>query len=1434
MFFSLSKRTVPITVALMAGLVTIAIGGFFVSRVFASGAVSVTSSDSGSYKAGGMITLHFDFGALATSTDSLTVHLNSGGTCTIPQIMAASQTAVCTYTVGATDNSNGDLSVTSIAMDNGGSISFDPSGDPVDLGIASNLAPGIIVDTTLPAFTGVVSSGAHIKTFTDAEGIGYSLSENLASGQFLATRTGGSADPDSPHTCTLAGTALTAGAHSLNLSDTTNGCTVAQSLVDGATYDFEFSGTDAAGNDAVVVTHNNVTYDATAPVIDSITSDATAVGILRIDDTVHFVLTPHTAEPNATVSGSYNGELLTWNTSDAGATYTATYTVISGQSDQSAGGLQISGVTVTDQAGNVSSPAFGSGIAKAIDANAPAAPSTPNLDPSSDSGTSSTDDITNDDTPTFAGTAESGAMVTLYDTDGSTVLGTGTATGGNWTITSSSLSDGSHTITAKATDTADNTGVASSGLSVTIDTSAPATPVVSSIATDDIINAAETSSITVAGTAEANSTVSVALGDGSATTTPVTATATGGSYSVTIDGSSLAETTITPVVTATDAAGNTSSAALTPTAYKDVTAPIISANGFNPDSTQLALSTYTDAGATATDSHDGSRTSSIVTVNSVPDAPNNHAGTPYTITYDVTDAAGNAAIQKVRTVNLQKILQTINFSALGDMTYGDSPFTVSATANSGLIVTFSAGGTVGACSVSGTTVTITGVGTCTITANQSGDTDYNAASPIARSFTINQKTLTVTATGVNKAYDGTNTATVNYGDNRVGGDTLTISGTATFGNANVGTSKAINVSSISLSGTDAGKYVLASNSASASANITAVPLSITANDQTKTYDASAYGGGNGLDYSGFVNSETASVLGGSVSYGGTSQGAVNYGTYVITPSGLTSGNYNITFHDGMLTVNKAPLTITAQPNTKVYDGTNTISTTTPSVSGLQGSDTVTGLAEAYAGINVGSGQSINVSGGYTINDGNSGSNYLVNTVDDTNGVITAAPVTVTGITASDKTYDGTTSATINTASASLSGVVSADVGNVSLTGTPVGTFADKNVGTGKTVTINGYSLTGSAASNYSLTNPTTTADITVASGSTQIQTTTNLTSGTNTVAISSTDTSTSTISIPSNVSNPTLDLSLVTSGNAATVPAALAITSNTGSGSATVSIPQGTVITSSDTWDGTFTLPTVTSSYTLTPTGGYTASAFLAIEVGSADHALTTDHAIRIVLPGQVTRSVGWSRGSTFTPITTACSADTQAAGDALGAGGDCYITSGSDIVVWTKHLTAFVSYVQSATTAVSGGGSGGGGAPVGLISSGSTSATTPASTPAATQTTGRVLGASAYSFAKNLSRGSNGNDVMELQKILIAQGFMSVAANGNFGPATEAAVKAYQKAHGLEAVGAVGPQTRALLNQGATPTVSDEQRAVLIAQLQAKLQDLLKQIAALTAAKQQ
>jgi len=87
-------------------------------------------------------------------------------------------------------------------------------------------------------------------------------------------------------------------------------------------------------------------------------------------------------------------------------------------------------------------------------------------------------------------------------------------------------------------------------------------------------------------------------------------------------------------------------------------------------------------------------------------------------------------------------------------------------------------------------------------------------------------------------------------------------------------------------------------------------------------------------------------------------------------------------------------------------------------------------------------------------------------------------LTVINTTANNKVYDSNTTATLNTINSALSGIVSGDT--VNLGGTPVGTFASANVAEAIAVTITGFSISGSSSANYTLTQPSTTANITKA------------------------------------------------------------------------------------------------------------------------------------------------------------------------------------------------------------------------------------------------------------------------------------------------------------------------------------------------------------------
>src|SRR5207244_4385317 len=105
------------------------------------------------------------------------------------------------------------------------------------------------------------------------------------------------------------------------------------------------------------------------------------------------------------------------------------------------------------------------------------------------------------------------------------------------------------------------------------------------------------------------------------------------------------------------------------------------------------------------------------------------------------DANYNPAVSVSRSFSMAKANQTINFNALANKTFGDADFNVSATASSGLSVSFNATGN---CTIAGNTVHITGAGSCTITASQGGNANYNAATNVPQTFTI-AKANTATA-----------------------------------------------------------------------------------------------------------------------------------------------------------------------------------------------------------------------------------------------------------------------------------------------------------------------------------------------------------------------------------------------------------------------------------------------------------------------------------------------------------------------------------------------------------------------------------------------------------------------------------------------------------------------------------------------------------------
>jgi hypothetical protein len=239
-----------------------------------------------------------------------------------------------------------------------------------------------------------------------------------------------------------------------------------------------------------------------------------------------------------------------------------------------------------------------------------------------------------------------------------------------------------------------------------------------------------------------------------------------------------------------------------------------------------------------------------------------------------------------------------------------------------------------------------------------------------------------------------------------------------FDTKNVGTGKTVTVGGITISGTDASNYILQNTSTTSTSAISSKTVELSNVEVTsKTYDST----------------NTATITGGAI----------------------TTGSISST-------------------DKKVYSS-DTVSLDTTNASGV------------FTDANVGSSKSVTFTG-YVLS-GSDASNYSLTQPTGLTGTISQKAVSILGISVNNKTYDSTTTATFSgtslTSGASTSTdykIYSSDASFVSLdTSSATGVFANKNVANGISVSAGGFALSGSKASNYSLSQPSgLTANITQA------------------------------------------------------------------------------------------------------------------------------------------------------------------------------------------------------------------------------------------------------------------------------------------------------------------------------------------------------------------
>lgn len=575
-----------------------------------------------------------------------------------------------TFTLSATDPAGN-----SSAVSSGFVLTIDatPPAAPVIASVADNTAPvtGIVpnggsTNETRPTLSGTGEAGATISIYNGSALVGTAQVQANGSWSFTPS------------------TSLGAGIWNLTAT-----------------------ATDAAGNTSAASEIRSFTIDTTAPaapVIDTVYDGTGPItGNLssgQITDEARPVISG-TREANTTIRLYDNGTLLAEIPADNSSSWRYT-------PDASlATGNHVITVIAVDAAGNVS-PVSDS-VNFVVDTTPPLTPVITSVsdDQAPGLGTIANGQNTNDPTPTFSGTAEAGATITLYENG--TVIGTTTAQpDGAWSVSTSTLASGTHVITAVATDAAGNSSPNSTAFTLTVDTTAPQTPILTSVVDDvaggvtgNLANGQITNDNrpTLNGTAEAGSVISIYDGN---TLLGVTSANAGGAWSFTPT-TGLNDGTRILTVTATDPAGNVSPATSGFTIVVDTLAPTVPlitsivddvpnntgaiGNGQSTNDTQPTLNGTAEANSAVSIFDNGAL---VATVNAnasgnwswTPTAALGQGGHAYSVS--AADAAGNVS---AASPSITIIVDTIAPGAPGNLVINATGNRVTGTAEAGSTVT---------------------------------------------------------------------------------------------------------------------------------------------------------------------------------------------------------------------------------------------------------------------------------------------------------------------------------------------------------------------------------------------------------------------------------------------------------------------------------------------------------------------------------------------------------------------------------------------------------------------------------------------------------------------------------------------------------------------------------------------------------------------------
>ncbi len=354
--------------------------------------------------------------------------------------------------------------------------------------------------------------------------------------------------------------------------------------------------------------------------------------------------------------------------------------------------------------------------------------------------------------------------------------------------------------------------------------------------------------------------------------------------------------------------------------------------------------------------------------------------------------------------------------------------------------------------------------------------NYTFDTQTTSSVNVTPKAIGLTGIAVDtKVYDRTTVATLDTSGvsfvGQISGDDLNVaSATGVFADKNVGSGKLVTLSGLTFDGTDRGNYTI-TDQATALGNIT--PRSITVGGilgTNRIYDGTMAItlDGSGAIFNGMIDGDDLRVTSGTATLANKHVGNGKSAAIATTVyGGADLGNYAI--NDQTTTTvditSKSIIVGGITANDRIYDGTFDAGVDLSGLTfiGLVSGDVLSasGTVGTFTDKNVGTIKTVTLSG--TSYGGSDVGNYSFTDQTATIANITAKAITVSGLVANDRAYDGTTDATVNHSGVTFNGMIVGD--DLTATGT-TGQFAGRNVAINRFVTLGGTVYGGIDVGNY--------------------------------------------------------------------------------------------------------------------------------------------------------------------------------------------------------------------------------------------------------------------------------------------------------------------------------------------------------------------------------